>query len=61
MMGWTSMYVLQQGNFSISYLEVDEGSKENHFYNLLVRQADPSIYVPKRHFNQPPNFFDEQN
>ena len=30
--------------------------KENHFYSFPVGQADASIYKPKRHLNQPPNF-----
>lgn len=51
MMGWTSKNVLQQGHFSISYLDVNAGCKENRFYSLSVGQADARIYVPKCHFN----------
>ena len=37
------------------------GCKESHFHSLSFGQAEASIYQPKRHFNQPPKVFDEQN
>ena len=33
------------------------GCKENYFYSLPFRQAEASIYYPRRHFNQPQKLF----
>ena len=47
----------------MSFINCDysTGCKENHFYSLPFRQAEASIYQPRRHFNQPQKLFDEQN
>ena len=37
-----------------------KGAKEVIFYSLPFGQAEASIYLPKRHFNWPPEFFDDQ-
>ena len=39
--------------FSSVTVTIVYGCKENHFYSLLFRQAEASIYQRKCHFNQP--------